>query len=225
MAVIKPFRAIRPSKEYERIIPALPYDVYNRAEARQVVEKQPHSFLAIDRPETQFPEDFDMYSKEAYEKASSMLREWLDEGSFIQDDKPAYYIYELIMDGRSQTGIVGCASIDDYMNNVIKKHENTRADKELDRINHVDALSAQTGPIFLAYRATEAIDAIVNRIKAGACEICGSPAEYVCMHHVRTLKSLSGKDKFERKMLEIRRKSLALCPSCWDELQLTRSKG
>ena len=162
MAIINPFRAIRPSKEYERIIPALPYDVYNRAEAKEVVDKAPHSFLAIDRPETQFGPDFDMYSKEAYEKAASMLREWLSEGSLIQDDKPCYYIYELIMDGRSQTGIVGCASIDDYCNNIIKKHENTRADKEQDRINHVDTCNAQTGPIFLAYRSNEIINGIVN---------------------------------------------------------------
>ena len=162
MAIINPFRAIRPSKEYERIIPALPYDVYNRAEAKEVVDKAPHSFLAIDRPETQFGPEFDMYSKEAYEKASSMLREWLSEGSLIQDDKPCYYIYELIMDGRSQTGIVGCASIDDYCNNIIKKHENTRADKEQDRINHVDTCNAQTGPIFLAYRSNEIINGIVN---------------------------------------------------------------
>lgn len=162
MAIINPFRAIRPSKEYERIIPALPYDVYNRAEAKEVVDNAPHSFLAIDRPETQFGPDFDMYSKEAYEKASSMLREWLSEGSLIQDDKPCYYIYELIMDGRSQTGIVGCASIDDYSNNIIKKHENTRADKEQDRINHVDTCNAQTGPIFLAYRSNEIINGIVN---------------------------------------------------------------
>lgn len=162
MAIINPFRAIRPSKDYERIIPALPYDVYNRAEAKEVVDNAPHSFLAIDRPETQFGPDFDMYSKEAYEKASSMLREWLSEGSLIQDDKPCYYIYELIMDGRSQTGIVGCASIDDYCNNIIKKHENTRADKEQDRINHVDTCNAQTGPIFLAYRSNEIINGIVN---------------------------------------------------------------
>ncbi len=162
MAIINPFRAIRPSKEYERIIPALPYDVYSREEAKKVVDKAPHSFLAIDRPETQFGPDFDMYSREVYEKAASMLRDWIKEGSFIQDEKPCYYIYELIMDGRSQTGIVGCASIDDYSNNVIKKHENTRADKEQDRINHVDICNAQTGPIFLAYRSNEIINGIVN---------------------------------------------------------------
>ena len=162
MAKIYPFKAIRPSKEYENIIPALPYDVYSRSEAKEVVSREPHSFLAIDRPETQFPDDFDMYCNEAYEKAASMISDWLNEGSFIQDEKACFYIYQLTMDGRSQTGIVGCASIDDYQNNVIKKHENTRADKELDRINHVDKCNAQTGPIFLAYRSNAVIASIVK---------------------------------------------------------------
>ena len=165
MAKILPFKAVRPSKEYESIIPALPYDVYNRAEAKEFVSKEPHSFLAIDRPETQFGDDFDMYSKEAYQKAAEMLKEWRAEGSFIQDDKPCYYIYELIMNGRSQTGIVATASIDDYQNNVIKKHENTRADKELDRINHVNICNAQTGPIFLAYRPNNIINSVVEKYK------------------------------------------------------------
>ena len=92
----------------------------------------------------------------------------IQDGTFIQENKKCYYLYELIMDGRSQTGIVGCSSVDDYNNSVIKKHENTRADKELDRINHVDALSAQTGPIFLAYRADEKLSALVNSVKGGA---------------------------------------------------------
>ncbi len=162
MAKISAFKAIRPSKEYESVIPALPYDVYNRAEAKEVVDKFPHSFLAIDRPETAFGPDFDMYSREAYDKAREILTDWIKEGSFIKEEKPCYYIYELTMDGRSQTGIVACADIDDYQNNVIKKHENTRADKELDRINHVDICNAQTGPIFLAYRANAVISAIVN---------------------------------------------------------------
>ena len=165
MAKILPFKAVRPSKEFESVIPALPYDVYNRKEAKEVVSKEPHSFLAIDRPETQFNDDFDMYSNEAYEKAASMLKEWQAEGSFIKDSKPCYYIYELIMDGRSQTGIVATASIDDYQNNVIKKHENTRADKELDRINHVNICNAQTGPIFLAYRSNAVINGIVDNYK------------------------------------------------------------
>ena len=166
MARIVPFKAIRPSKEEAAVIAALPYDVYSRKEAYEKVKEQPNSFLAIDRPETQFAEDVDMYSDEVYAKAASMLNEWVDAGRFIQDDKPYYYVYELTMDGRSQTGIVACASIDDYANSVIKKHENTRADKEQDRICHVDTCSAQTGPIFLAYRAEPTISGVVQKAKS-----------------------------------------------------------
>lgn len=165
MADIRPFQAVRPAKGQEEIISALPYDVYNRAEAREIVLKNPHSFLAIDRAETQFPEDADMYADCVYEKASSMLKEWREDGLFIKEEKPCYYIYELTMNGRVQTGIVACASIDDYRNNVIKKHENTRAEKEQDRIRHVDACNAQTGPIFLAYRADRTIADIVAKTK------------------------------------------------------------
>lgn len=165
MADIRPFQAIRPAKGQEEIISALPYDVYNRAEAREVVLKNPHSFLAIDRAETQFPEDADMYADYVYEKASSMLKEWRENGLFIKEEKPCYYIYELTMSGRVQTGIVACASIDDYQNNIIKKHENTRAEKEQDRIRHVDTCNAQTGPIFLAYRANQKIAEIVAKTK------------------------------------------------------------
>ncbi len=166
MAKVVPFKAIRPIIEAAADIAALPYDVYSRKEAYEKVKEQPGSFLAIDRPETQFPEDIDMYSDVVYAKAAQMLNSWIAEGRFIQDDEPFYYVYELTMDGRSQTGIVACASIDDYENSVIKKHENTRAEKELDRIRHVDTCSAQTGPIFLAYRADEAISGVVAKTKS-----------------------------------------------------------
>ncbi|SDB20846.1 Uncharacterized conserved protein, DUF1015 family [Pseudobutyrivibrio sp. YE44] len=165
MARIIPFKGIRPSKEEAAIIAALPYDVYNRKEAYEKVKQQPKSFLAIDRPETQFPEDVDMYSEAVYNKAAEMLNQWIEEGRFVQDNEAFYYLYELTMDGRSQTGIVACASIDDYQNSVIKKHENTRADKEQDRIRHVDTCSAQTGPIFLAYRADDTISGIIEKTK------------------------------------------------------------
>ena len=166
MAQIFPFKAVRPSKEYADIIPALPYDVYSRAEAKAEVSKHPHSFLAIDRPETNFDDNnFDMYSDEAYEKAASMLKAWKEEGSFVTDEEPHYYVYELTMCGRSQTGIVGCASIDDYLNGVIKKHENTRRDKEEDRVRHVYTCSAQTGPIFLAYRGDAKLKLAIQEIK------------------------------------------------------------
>lgn len=165
MAVIRPFECVRPEKSIAGRVAALPYDVYDSKEAREVVAKEPLSFLRIDRAETQFDEQVDMYSQEVYQKAHDMLMEAIADGTFITDSDMAYYVYELTMDGRTQTGIAACASIDDYLNNVIKKHENTRADKEQDRINHVDACSAQTGPIFLAYRANAVINAEVAKAK------------------------------------------------------------
>ncbi len=165
MAKIKPFVCVRPAADKADKIAALPYDVYNREEAKEVVTKNPQSFLAIDRAETQFSDDVDTYAPEVYKKAAEMLQDWIKTGAFIRDERKCYYIYELTMDGRTQTGIVACASIDDYQNNVIKKHEKTRADKEIDRITHVDTCSAQTGPIFLAYRSCAVIQQVLADVK------------------------------------------------------------
>lgn len=165
MAIVKPFKCIRPKREVVSRVAALPYDVYNREEATREVKKEPLSFLKIDRGETQFDDSVDTYDDKVYEKAKETLYFMIDEGIFIEDMEECYYVYELIMDGRSQTGIVGCASIDDYLNNIIKKHENTREEKELDRIRHVDICNAQTGPIFLAYRTNSIIQNIVNKVK------------------------------------------------------------
>ena len=165
MATIKPFRCIRPAVKVAAQVAALPYDVYNRSEACEEVKDKPLSFLRIDRAETQFDNSVDTYDERVYLKAKELLDGMIADGTFVSDSDDAYYIYELVMDGRSQTGIVACASIDDYQNNVIKKHENTRAEKEADRIKHVDVCSAQTGPIFLAYRSQEAINSVVARIK------------------------------------------------------------
>lgn len=165
MAVIRPFRAYRPKKGLENQIAALPYDVYNREEACAAVKDHPLSFLNIDRAETQFDSSVDTYADEVYQKAHDMLWDQIREGTFVQEDKPVYYIYELTMDGRVQTGIVACASVDDYQHQVIKKHENTRADKELDRIRHVTACEAQTGPIFLAYRANDIVRVVIAETK------------------------------------------------------------
>lgn len=168
MAVLKPFQAIRPKKGLEEQMAALPYDVYNRAEAKVVVEKNPLSFLAIDRAETQFSDDVDTYADCVYDKAKEMLWDRVAKGEYIQEAEKCYYIYELVMDGRSQVGIVACASIDDYQNNIIKKHENTRADKEVDRIRHVSTCESQTGPIFLAYRSNDVINEVVANKRAEA---------------------------------------------------------
>lgn len=166
MAEIKPFICIRPSVENASRVAALPYDVYNRKEAKEAASKDPLSFLNIDRPETQFADDADMYADEVYEKAAAMLWQEVADGIFVTEQKPCYFVYELIMDGRHQTGIAACASIDDYLCNVIKKHENTREEKEQDRIRHVDTCGAQTGPIFLAYRSVKAITDVVEEVKA-----------------------------------------------------------
>lgn len=166
MAVVKPFICIRPAKENAAKVAALPYDVYNRKEACAVVAGNPISFLNIDRAETQFSDDVDTYADCVYEKARELLDTQIAEGVYVTDAGDHYYLYELTMDGRSQTGIVACSSIDDYVNGVVKKHENTREDKEIDRIRHVDTVNAQTGPIFLAYRQNETLKAIVAEEKA-----------------------------------------------------------
>ncbi|MBQ1193950.1 MAG: DUF1015 domain-containing protein [Lachnospiraceae bacterium] len=166
MATVKPFICIRPNEEVADKVAALPYDVYNRKEASEVVKNNKLSFLNIDRAETQFDDSVDTYDEKVYAKAKELLNSMLADGTFITDADKCYYIYELTMDGRVQTGLVACSSIDDYQNNIIKKHENTRADKEVDRINHVDTCDAQTGPIFLAYRANDIIRTIVNNVKA-----------------------------------------------------------
>ena len=167
---MKPFIGIRPNRGKAADIAALPYDVYNREEATREVEGKPDTFLRIDRAETNFPISVGMYEDKVYQKAHDLLWEKVEEGAYIREEKKCYYIYELTMNGRVQTGLVACASIDDYQNNVIKKHENTREEKELDRINHVDICSAQTGPIFLAYRSNEQVNAIVNAVKEKEAE-------------------------------------------------------
>lgn len=164
MAQIRPFNAVRPTRELAQRVAALPYDVYNREEAKNEVEREPLSFLRIDRAETQFPDSVDAYDDCVYDKARQILEQMEEEGVYFSDSEPGYYIYRLTMGGRAQTGIVACASVDDYLNNIIKKHENTREEKEQDRIRHVDTMSAQTGPIFLAYRSRDEINDVVAKV-------------------------------------------------------------
>lgn len=165
VAKVLPFRAVRPAVKYANEVAALPYDVYDRQEAKAAVEGKPLSFLNIDRPETQFPDDHDMYGEDVYEKANEMIQDEIKKGIFVKEKKKCYYVYELTMDGRSQTGLVAVSAIDDYLSNVCKKHENTVAKKEADRIHHVDTTSCQTGPIFLAYREKEEITSMINKVK------------------------------------------------------------
>ncbi|WP_040215278.1 DUF1015 domain-containing protein [Clostridium polynesiense] len=162
MAVFKAFKGVRPAVKYAHKVAALPYDVMNSEEARKMAEGNPHSFLYVDKAEIDLDNSIDLYDKKVYEKARDNLYKMIEDGVLIQDDKPCLYIYRQIMDGRVQTGLVGCTSIDDYINDTIKKHEFTRADKEKDRINHVDYCDANTGPIFLTYRNEEKISDIIN---------------------------------------------------------------
>lgn len=166
--IVKPFAAVRPTASVADQVAALPYDVYDRVEAVAAVDGEPLSFLNIDRPETQFSADVDMYAPEVYAKARELFDARRADDTFVTESAPCFYLYELTMNGRSQTGVVACCAIDDYLENVIKKHENTLEKKELDRIRHIDALDAQTGPIFLTYRDSDAIDILVAAVKKTA---------------------------------------------------------
>lgn len=165
MAVIRQFKAVRPTPAMAEKVAALPYDVVNSEEARDMTAGNPYSFLHVDKAEIDLPVGIDIYSPEVYAKAKENLDNLMANGILIQDDKPMLYIYELTMEGRSQTGLVACTSIDEYINGIIKKHELTREDKEQDRIRHVDICNANTGPIFLAYRTVDKISEIINKIK------------------------------------------------------------
>lgn len=163
MAVLKPFKAVRPKAEYASRVGALPYDVMNSDEAREKVKGNPYSFLHVDKAEIDLPLGTDIYSEAVYEKAKENLNALEQNGICEQDEKPMLYIYRQVMNGREQTGIVGCTAVDDYLNNIIKKHEFTRADKEADRIHHVDTCDANTGPIFLTHRENKTVsDITVN---------------------------------------------------------------
>lgn len=160
-----PFSCVRPAPEHAREVAALPYDVFDRAEAAAYVRTRPLSFLNIDRPETQFGPDQDMYAPEVYERAHTLFEDRVADGTFVTDASRAFYLYELAQGEHSQTGLVCCASVDEYLDGTIKRHENTRPEKERDRIAHIEALGAQTGPIFLTYRDNLAADVIINAAK------------------------------------------------------------
>lgn len=160
-----PFPCIRPVPEHAAEVAALPYDVFDRAEATAYVADRPLSFLNIDRPETQFAPEQDMYAPEVYERGAALLRERIEDGTLVEDRNLSYYIYELSWEGHTQTGIVAVCSVDEYEQGVIKRHELTREEKERDRIEHIGALGCQTGPIFLAYRDQPVLDMIVGAAK------------------------------------------------------------
>lgn len=167
MATVRPFRAIRPDKKYAEKVISLPYDVMNRQEAAEMAEGNPYSFLHICRAEIDMPQQENPYDPSVYEKAKENIADNLEKGIFVKEEKPALYIYRQVMDGRVQTGIVACASIDEYQNNTIKKHEFTRVEKEKDRISHFDICDTNTEPVFLTYRDDKRIRTIVEGYAAG----------------------------------------------------------
>lgn len=167
MAVIHPLRGIRPRPDLVSRIVSPPYDVLDTAEARELADGNPQSWLHVSKPEIDLPEGVDPYSEAVYDRARSAFKEFLDAGWFVQDQQPCFYVYRLSIGGHAQTGIYVGAAVAEYEAGLIKKHELTRADKEQDRIRHTEALMTHSGPVFLAYRKRPEIDALVSRITAG----------------------------------------------------------
>lgn len=167
---IKPFRALRPIKDKASLVASRPYDVLDSDEARQEARGNPYSFLNVVKPEITLPPDTDHYSPQVYEAGRQNFKKLVDEGVFLQDKEECLYIYELIMNGRSQNGIVACASVDDYLQGHIKKHELTRPDKEADRKKHVHVSMLNAEPVFFAYRAVAELDELVAIIKKATAE-------------------------------------------------------
>lgn len=166
MANVFPFKAIRPQPNFAAAVAAPPYDVLSSEEARTAAAHDQYSFLHVTKSEIDMPADLSIYDSSVYEKAKSNLLQFIEQGVLFKEQSDCYYIYELVMDGRSQTGLVCCSSVDDYENDIIKKHEFTRPEKEKDRINHISITGAQTGNVFLAYRNVEKIDTIIAEIKS-----------------------------------------------------------
>lgn len=165
MATIKPYNALRPKKNLVAKVASKPYDVLSSAEAKEAIRGNPASFLHITKSEVDLPDEIDIHTQEVYNKAKENLQKFQDEGILAVEEKPCYYIYTLVMNGRSQTGLVCVSSVDDYFNNVIKKHECTRPEKEKDRIEHISTTKAQTGKVFLAYNNVAEMDELVNNWK------------------------------------------------------------
>lgn len=165
MVQVRPFRAIRPKATLASQIAELPYDVIDTSEARDLAKDNPYSYFHIDRSEIAFDDKMDPYAKEVYQKANEVLQQFLAEGWFVKEEQPCFYLYELTMNGSTQTGIAANTAIEDYVNDSIKKHEFTRPAKEADRMNHIRYCDANTSPIFLSYREPEAMQQIVKHWK------------------------------------------------------------
>lgn len=166
MSIVKPFRGLRPKPEYVKEIASPPYDVLNAQEARKLVEKNPNSFLRVNKAELEFDDNVNSYSEEVYQRGKDNLQRLSDLGFMTRDEEPCFYIYQITMDGKSQTGLVALTSVEEYDNGLIKKHEHTRPEKVNDRANHIEFLGAQVGPVFSTYRYDENIHKIFKQITA-----------------------------------------------------------
>jgi len=184
MATISPFKAVRPTSSYALQVASPPYDVLSSQEARDAVAGNPYSFLHVTKSEVDMPVDLSIYDVTVYEKAKSNLAAMLQKGILLQEEKACYYIYELTMDGISQTGLVCCSSVDDYENDIIKKHEYTRPEKEQDRINHIAISGAQTGNVFLAYRNVAAMDKLIGEWKTNHAPVYDFKADDGILHRI-----------------------------------------
>jgi uncharacterized protein (DUF1015 family) len=189
MAIVNPFKALRPQPEFAPKVASKPYDVLNSAEAKVEARGNPHSFLHITKSEIDLPEKTDIHSADVYERAKQNLHAFMQRGVLFREDKDCFYIYQLIMDGRKQTGLVGVSAIDDYEKNIIKKHEYTRPEKEQDRINHIKATHAQTGNVFLAYRNVPEIDELINKWKSSHDPVYDFTADDKVSHAIWVINS------------------------------------
>lgn len=189
MAIVNPFKALRPQPQFAPKVASKPYDVLNSLEAKIEARGNPHSFLHITKSEIDLPEKTDIHSQEVYERAKQNLHAFIQRGILFREDKSCFYIYQLIMNGRSQTGLVGVSSIDDYEKNIIKKHEHTRPEKEQDRINHIKTTKAQTGNVFLAYRNVDEIDETINKWKSTHDPVYDFVAEDGVSHAIWVINS------------------------------------
>ena len=166
MSIVKPFRGLRPKPEYAKEIASPPYDVLNAKEARVIVEKNPNSFLRVNKAELEFADDADQYSDEIYQRGKDNLQRLCDLGFMVREEKPSLYLYEITMDGKSQTGLVALTSVEEYDKGLIKKHEHTRPEKVNDRANHIQYLGAQVGPVFSTFRYNKNIKDLFNDLTA-----------------------------------------------------------
>jgi uncharacterized protein (DUF1015 family) len=189
MAIVNPFKALRPQPEFAPKVASKPYDVLNSAEAKVEARGNPHSFLHITKSEIDLPEKTDIHSADVYERAKQNLHAFIQRGVLFREDKDCFYIYQLIMDGRSQTGLVGVSAIDDYEKDIIKKHEYTRPEKEQDRINHIKTTRAQTGNVFLAYRNVPEIDELISKWKSSHDPVYDFTAEDKVSHAIWVINS------------------------------------